>query len=278
MHPRLFTTLVLIEPLIQRELPEGNNVAWPSSYRRDLWPNLPAAEAGFRKNQFFAKFDKRVLDKFIQYGLRKTPTAIYPLSETVLDGSVTLTTTKHQEAWSFLRPNFEARQPIQEGWWDPGPSRADRLLSPDVDFDQDGAYLFYRPEIAIAFEYLQYLRPSVLYLFGAQSLMSSPKLHAAKIERTGIGLGGSGGLQYGKVEQHVFKDGGHMLPFEKDIPCAEIAAGFLGRQLGQFQEDERFLRDYSSGKSDHDMLFLSMKWMEMVRNPGTATRPFKAKL
>ena len=220
--------------MIQTVVPKGGNVAWPSSHRKDLWPNSAAAESAFRKNKFFAKFDKRVLENIIGYGLRKTPTAVYARSEIAPESSVTLTTTKHQEVWSFLRPNFEPRQPILEGGGNPGPSRAERLYSPDRDFDQQSIFLFYRPEIRIAFEYLPFLRPSVLYMAGAWSAMSGPEANAEKVERTGIGLRGSGGVKFGQVEQHVLEDAGHMLPFEKATACAEVAAEWLGRKLGQY--------------------------------------------
>jgi hypothetical protein len=49
-----------------------------STYRPDLWPSRKAAEAAFRKNKFFQSWDSRVLDKYIQFGLREVPTALYP--------------------------------------------------------------------------------------------------------------------------------------------------------------------------------------------------------
>ena len=106
MHPRLFSTVILMEPMIQRDVPAGTNAAMPSSFRPDLWPSRAAAEASFRKGRFFKSFDERVLNNILKYGLREVPTAVYPLSTTTEQGAVTLTTTKHQEVWTYLRPNF----------------------------------------------------------------------------------------------------------------------------------------------------------------------------
>ncbi|MCJ1249489.1 hypothetical protein MMC30_006713 [Trapelia coarctata] len=276
MHPRLFTTLILIEPMIQKEVPPGPNAAMPSTYRTDLWPSLAAAEAAFRKSKFFARFDSRVLDNFIKCGLRRIPTAVHPLSETVKGRSFTLTTTKHQEAWSFLRPQFEPRQAL--GDCDLTSRRLKRLHYPDVDPHQEGKYLFYRPELRISFEFLPFVRPSVLYLFGDKGPMSTAKLQAEKMEHTGIGLGGSGGVNDDQVETKAFTNTGHMLPCENVAGCADFTAEWLSRKLHQSKADERFLNDREIGKSDSDMLVVSKKWMELVREPSSATRPLKEKL
>ena len=273
MHPRLFTTLILIEPILQRDLPQGPNIAMSSSHRKDIWPSFDAAESAFRKNKYFAKFDKRVLDNIIAYGLRKTPTAIYPLLD---NGSYTLTTSKHQEVWSFIRPNFESRLP--PGVQDSELKRLERLLSPDTDPSLEGTHLFYRPEMAIIAEYLRYLRPHVLYLFGAKSPMINEQMRSIMIKTTGVGLGGSGGVEQGQVDSHVFEDWGHMVPCEDVGSCANFAAGWLSKHLRRFIENEKLLRDYPREKSDNDMLTVSEKWMQLIREPSMTTRPLKERL
>ena len=119
MHPRLFTTLILMDPVIQR-LPsrQGNyGPAKASTVRRDRWPNRKAAEASFKRSKFYQTWDSRVLDLWIKYGLRDLPTLLHPeptaasntlpplnadpSSATVspdkeTETEVTLTTTKHQ--------------------------------------------------------------------------------------------------------------------------------------------------------------------------------------
>jgi pimeloyl-ACP methyl ester carboxylesterase len=260
MHPRLFASLILMEPIIQPTPPPGMNVAHPSSYRPDLWPSLAAASAAFRKNKFFAGLDSRVLNSILEYGIRKVPTALYPLSETAKEGAYTLTTTKHQEVWSFLRPNFEGRDPTTSV------NRVDRLLFPDMNPAQ-GEVLFYRGEINVAYEYLPYLRPSVLFIFGAKSNLSAPEAQDQKMERTGAGLGGSGGAKLGQVEKYVFEKLGHMGPLEDVGGFAGVIGEWMGRKLHQFTEDEETIRVTNTQKSNSDMLVMSKKWLDLVKQP-----------
>jgi hypothetical protein len=201
-----------------------------------------------------------VLDNILKYGIRKIPTALYPVSETAKEGAYTLTTTKHQEVWSFLRPNFEGRDP------ETSMSRIDRLLFPDINPAQRGV-LFYRAEIGTAQEYLAYLRPSVLFIFGAKSNLSTPERQNEKMERTGNGVGGSGGVKMGEVEKHVFENLGHMAPLEEVGGCASVIGEWMGKRLRQFRDDEEALRDIDTQKSTSDMLITSQRWLDLVKLP-----------
>ncbi|KAJ6194049.1 toxin biosynthesis protein [Bipolaris maydis] len=91
LQPRLvLETLILIDPIIHRH------------------------------NKYYSKWDERVLQRWLQYGLRNLPTAVYPrhiqvagteahvTHEDASADTVTLTTTKHQEVFTFLRPTFDA--------------------------------------------------------------------------------------------------------------------------------------------------------------------------
>jgi hypothetical protein len=83
-----------------------------------------------------------MLDKYIELGLRLVPTVSYPksiASGTASPDSVTLTTSKPQEAWSDVRSNFE---------------HSDRLLSPGLDPQDQGRFHFTPAEM------YQYIRKS----------------------------------------------------------------------------------------------------------------------
>lgn len=271
MHPRLLSTLVLIEPVIQREFPPELNLAAMSTFRPDLWLSRTAAEATFRKSRFFEPWDSRALDKYLKYGLREVPTAVYPPSQSS-EGAVTLGTTKHQEVWTYLRPNFEPQGPKGH------PSSSDHLLSPDLDPEVEGTYLFHRPEPAIILNLLPLLRPSALYMFGGKSVLSGSAAQAQKMECTGVGIGGSGGAQMGRVKKVVFENAGHMLPCEDVAGCAEAVATWLAAELERFKAEEEFWAHHDSGKSERDMLIVSRKWQQLIRLPPNSQRPVKEKL
>ncbi|KAK4997962.1 hypothetical protein LTR66_002739, partial [Elasticomyces elasticus] len=180
MHPRLFSTLVLIDPVIQRlASPEGNFApAAASVLRRDRWPSRTQAAKAFKRSKFYQTWDPRVLDLWIKHGLRDLPTQIHPevTASSILpalsadpasatqspqasaEKDVTLTTTKHQEVFTFLRPvtlptynNSAEPLPMSVTHWDYNPETHGNLA--------------YRPEVVRTFYDLAFLRPSVLYIF-----------------------------------------------------------------------------------------------------------------
>lgn len=256
MHPRLFTTLVLIDPVLARlNLAEGTTpAAVASTRRRDRWPNRKAAETGFLKSKFYQSWDPRVFKNWIQYGLRDLPTHLYPnandnhvvSSESSTktpnndaqqrEREVTLTTTKHQEVLSFMRPVF----PSEEF---PNPAvDANPRAHADLDPETRQVLPFYRPEPLSTFRRLPFLRPSVLYQFADQSGLSDPLLVAERMAITGVGAGGSGGVQKGRVKQVTFKGVGHLIPMEITNDSAEVAAEWIVPELHRWAEFENLDR------------------------------------
>lgn len=269
MHPRLFHSLALIEPILQRDSPPGPNAAFFASYRPDLWPSREEAEASFRKNSYFRSWEPRVLEKYCQYGLRDTPTALHPTDAN--SGAVTLTTSKHQEAWSYVRPNFTPRST------DPH-DHLERLISPDLDPSSERACRFSRAEPAQMLQNLPYVRPSILWIFGSRSRINPENLQDEKMARTGTGTGGNGGVKAGRVEKAIVENGSHMLPFEKVQECAVILGPWFEKKVEDFEAEETFHREHRRGKSEQDMLVMSKQWLTGVRaKPGTQ-RPIKEHL
>ena len=252
LHPRLFHGLALIEPIIQRGAPPGPNAALASSFRSDLWPSRSAAEASLRKNKFFSSWDSRALDQYLQYGLRETPTALFP-PET-RSGGITLTTTKHQEAWSYVRSNFVSIANDHQA----------RLVAPDLD-SEDSTHLFHRPEMVLTFQQLPNVRPNILWIFGASSPINTLASQAEKLARTGTGVGGNGGAEAGNVEKEVVEKCGHMLPFENVQQCASILALWLEKQMKDYNATEEFLQEHDSGRSEPGMMKVSKLWLQNVR-------------
>ncbi|TGZ76889.1 alpha/beta-hydrolase [Ascodesmis nigricans] len=110
MHPSLFSGIVLLDPVVQARK-YGNPGHYPaiaSAKRRDTWPSLQEATKFFESRAFYKAWDPRVLRVHLQYGLRDTGKG---------DGSVTLTTTKYQEVFTFLDCTTETGVPGAR--WEP---------------------------------------------------------------------------------------------------------------------------------------------------------------
>lgn len=227
------------------------NVATASTFRRDLWPSRAAAAASFAKSAYYQRWDPRVLQLWIRYGLRDLPTAVYP--DPVEDGgdaSVTLTTSKHQEVWTFLRPHY------------PAPNRR---THPDADYSLVKADTpFYRSELASTFRRLPALRPSVLYIFGAESNLSQPEDRAPKVELTGTGVGGSGGQAEGRVGEVVLEGVGHLVPMEVVGDSAERSAEWLGKEVARWVEEEEEWRVRRRKREKRDDVVVDSEWVRWM--------------
>ncbi|KAL3420765.1 toxin biosynthesis [Phlyctema vagabunda] len=257
MHPRLLSTLVLLDPVIQEHAssPHGPSPAQQSTFRRDLWPSRKEAEAAMRKQKFYQAWDPRVLESWLQYGIRETPTALYPNEQ----GAVTLSTTKHQECFTFLRPSWE-------GMSADGESITNRDLVPDLNLKGLTKFPFYRPEPPATVHRLPELRPSTLYIFGAESPMSQPDTRKIKMETTGVGLGGSGGAEIGRVKEVLLRGVGHLVAMEASEHCAEAAAAWFGQELKRYDEEQQKYVQWAK-QSLADKSTMSEEWKKRVGGP-----------
>lgn len=294
MHPRLFTSLILIDPVIQRiPSPQGNfGPAKASTTRREIWPSRQAAREKLQQSRFYQAWDPRVLEKWIQFGLRELPTYVHPTMTTsstpptiTADPStatippaddekpVTLTTTKHQEVRTFLRPNF----PTPEY---PNPNvESNALTHPDADPSAAPNSPFYSPVPISTFHRLPHLRPSVFYIFGdpsAGAFLSEPVLKADKLATTGTGVGGSGGVPKGRVSSVTFDGIGHLIPMEIVDRTAEAAAGWLEPELRRWWEMERQERALWASVPKREKAVLSEEYVDVMKSDWMEERARKA--
>ena len=216
-----------------------------------------------------------------QHALRELPTTIYPDPPTgeadnsgrledemePSDPPVTLATTKHQEVFTFLRPNFPTPgQPINH------------ITHPDLDpaIPAEFTYPFYRPEPASTFRLLPDLRSSVLYIFGGSSEISPPEWCKEKLESTGIGVGGSGGVKAGMVKSLTLQGIGHLIPMIVPKVCAQRVLEWLAPELQRWRdEDERWTREWqAAGRRERQVV--SEAYKEMIGgNPRVKSRSEK---
>jgi hypothetical protein len=236
-----------------------------STFRQDIWPSKDKAVEAMTKNPFFKSLDPRALGKYLEFGFRRIPTAVYPASsiEKLSKDAVTLTTSKYQEAWSYCRANFTPPPKTPD-------NRYERLLSPEFD-PSEGNIQFARPETMVALADLPQLRPGVLWMFGSHSPINLRHLQDEKMKLTCTGRGGSGGEKVGRVEKSVL-DGGHLLPFEKISNCADTISIWL-KEVQRYTEDTEFLASYDRQVSQASGLMVSNRWKKEV-----GQRPPKGKL
>ena len=280
MHPRLFVSLVLLDPVIDlgstvssgQGQPSAKRlgVANASTYRRDVWPSKEAAAEAFAKSSFYQKWDPRILELWIEYGLRPLPTALYPEQHReVKQRPVTLATTKHQEVWTFLRPNYS-------GYGVGGLSTVNRLTHPDVDPSSLMLCPFYRPESGATHLKLPALRPSVFYIMGELSNLAPADKRRDKVKLSGIGPGGSGGLAEGQVRDITLPGVGHLVPMEAVIPTAEHTAQWLGEVIAQWKKNEVVLKDLRGSRNKDQDLMVDEQWVKHIGDPPKARQGSKA--
>lgn len=232
LHPRLFNGMVLLDPVIARFAGDPQVVfsgpAAMSTYRRDTWPSTEAAAQSFKKSKFYQTWDPRVLDRWMEYGVRTVPKSN--------DGDeVALTTTKDQEVCTFIRPAWPAFD--EEG---------KKVIHPELIPDiANPAFPVYRAEGPNTLSRLPNLRPGILYVFGGESKLSPPESIREKMEITGTGVGGSGGAKVGRVKQIVAKDYGHLVPLEAPQLCARAAAEFATEELDRWWRDEKVYEEWT---------------------------------
>jgi pimeloyl-ACP methyl ester carboxylesterase len=262
LHPRVFTSLVLLDPVISHfASTPGARSAGPaaaSMYRREVWPSRAEASASFNRSPFYKSWDPRVLQRWLDYGIRDVPG----------EESVTLTTTKHQEIFTFLRPSWQAYN--AEGKDVTHPEHA-----PDLDPSLNqrwSTYPVYRPEGPNTVVRLPEVRPSVLYVFGGKSDVSPQELQDEKMALTGTGVGGSGGQSKGRVKKVVGEKNGHLIPMEDPRLCASTAADWIKAELERWWTDERKYVEWTK-KSKEEKSTVSEEFQKYIGKPA----PRKAK-
>ena len=271
IHPRLFTSLMLMEPYFneRKELRTGPRLAKMTANKQDIWPSRSAAADKARK--VFSNWDPRVMDRWIKYGYRDLPTAIHPESwpDNTTNSPVTLSTTKHQELFTYTRPNFNRHRELglsdeeEDTEETPSPPH-DPLHVPDMVNGRTKEDMFYRPETIISWRLLPHVRPTVLYIGAETSGMQILGHHAGAVERLGTKWGGSGGKTYAKVAYVVLDKAGHGLPLEKPSATANELGPWIAKEMRRWREDERRMAKRWEGLSGREKATFSDDWKKML--------------
>ncbi|KUI52990.1 Peroxisomal membrane protein LPX1 [Cytospora mali] len=266
IHPRLFSALVMIDPVLTRNHKVGPLYGFAtmraSSTRRDLWPSREDAERSIRRNKFYSAWDPRAVDRLVKFGFRECPTRLYPDKKS---GEVTLTSTKHMECFTYYRPtHLGPRDPKT------GKRTFDRSLIPDATDDVDNYpnFPFYQPPTPAAAGRLPELRPSVLWVAGETSDVCPPETRKEKMELTGYGAGGSGGAKAGRVKELVVEGTGHLVAMEKPGVVASNAAGFIRGEVDRWRKEEEAYRQWADNVDDRMKSVMDDEFLALIKSVG----------
>ena len=94
--------------------------------------------------------------------------------------------------------------------------------------------------------------------------MSPPEARKAKLERTGTGVGGSGGAKEGRVREYVLEDGGHLMPFENVGKVAEEAGEWLSSELERWRNGEEEWKRQWEAKSRMEKTMITEEWERKI--------------
>lgn len=272
IHPRLFHSLVLIEPSLNiASLRESRKVATVNFkyafFRKDVWPSRSKAAAWISKNPFYKGWDPRVISQLFRYGLRQTPTLLHPNADA---DTVTLRTPKHQEAFLSVRPRFNElsmKKPASAG---------KRNTDAGIDPNAGSEFPFDRFETRQSFSFLETLRPSVLFIHGDQSFFTTPDVRAARVRTTGTGPSGNGGTKLGRVKEVVLP-GGHFVVMELVNKTATSIADYMGGELQRWKEEEQSFKEQWERRDPRQKQMLDERWIQAL-NDYESQRKEKSKL
>lgn len=260
LHPRLLTSLILLDPTIivfdpARNTGPGTSPARASTFRRELWPNREDAVESFKRSPFYKAWDPRVLKAWNKHAIRDLPTPLFPTLPESTSGSdpnkrgATLRTTRHQEVFTFFRPLYPHLTTTQSSSSSGEPNNSIYTISksgaPDYDPLLVSAlppgqepFAFYRSEGGVVLNSLPAVRPSVLFMHGGTSDISPPHLRHLRTSTCGVGPGGSGGPKEGRVADIVMEGMGHLFPMEDPGKTASHAAEWISKEMVRWRREQ----------------------------------------
>ncbi|KAJ5716879.1 alpha/beta-hydrolase [Penicillium malachiteum] len=234
MHPRLLSSVIFLDPAILKTPPiqfREHPIFHEYILNRPAsWPSRAQAEASIPKWPTYTGWDKRCLQRFLEYGLVDLPVHGSLSEDGKVDVPVAFATSVAQEI------HFPGRRPMGQQQAD-GTMKLDRDAAPDVD-PLDAGDLLYRHEMRATWNLLPELRPSAKFILGGKSYLP---LHEVRegIQRCGTGRSGSGGIQSGRVCEVMLKKGSHSFPVELVDQTAKECATWIKSEVERWVEQER---------------------------------------
>jgi hypothetical protein len=119
----------------------------------------------------------------------------------------------------------------------------------------------------IVFQQLPHLRPSCFYIFGSLSFLTlDPEVIKDKLDNTGTGVGGSGGVKEGRVSQVMVQGAGHLIPMEKVEESATHVATWVGQELARWRANEKLTDEEWGNMKGVERSMMPPRFQEEIRN------------
>lgn len=240
MHPRLFISLDFIEPVIVPDTFSGHGPMLSLlslKRRRDTWPSRIEAPKAARKAH--KRWDSRVFSRWAEHGYRDLSrnNVHHDSYPNHVDSPGALVSSKYQEVMQYKRPNFTGHKLLGQEETACLPSH-DPLIQPDVIGPPHKISPFYRSKPVIAWNLLDHVRPSVMYVIGDRSSNQTNNIRAELLHGTGAGVGGSGGAGRGQVKEVVIENEGHQVPLELVQGTASKIGEWISPVVQRWKEEE----------------------------------------
>nr|POE92329.1 abhydrolase domain-containing protein mpah [Quercus suber] len=251
-HPRLFEALVLIDPALTSSFAPTIGAMLGFAFSKpDAYASRQDAETAVRRNPLFKTWDPRVVQRYLDTAFHTAPTTAIP------DGRVKPKTTPAVEASSLTRANPDhlgVAHPLTD---------VERALHPNLDPAAPLTGPVQNPHTRIAWSWLPSLRPATFYLLGAGSQVCPRDELAARTQRTGIDVGGSGGGA--RVAARTIP-GGHFLPMTNVPGTADAVALWLADHIRWYRRREAELHALWAAQPRAQKQQLSPRTLRVLRD------------
>jgi pimeloyl-ACP methyl ester carboxylesterase len=234
-HPRLLSTLVLIEPIIAASSIQesGPGLVQMTLRRKTTWPSRLTAEKTFAKA--FKSWDPRALQSFYNHALYPYPSS----SNSDNEIPTRVVTGRYQELGGVVRPSY-----IYDGNFTP-------------------AEMPWVEEALVVHDLIPFVPCSAFYICGALSASSLAEVRADWMARTGVGKH-MGRARERRVQVAVVPDVGHLVPMEAPTACAKAAAEWIDQEIGGLENKDKKLAGWRYSTLEEKEK-LAEKWMASVK-------------
>jgi pimeloyl-ACP methyl ester carboxylesterase len=212
MHPSLFSSLILIEPIITNNLVEAgiSNLAMAALRRRRNWQTRVEAETYFRKA--WHKWDSRVRERW-------NASALISSDAKHVDGKTEL-------AWNRLQE--------LDAYMDTSELRASADGAIVATGEGSAAWITYPPQI---WEKLNDLAVHTVFICGSESALLTERTRKYWKDFTGTNEKFWPRGFKRRVEILQIEEVGHLVPMETPIKCAELVGVWIDEEMKLWRKE-----------------------------------------